>query len=174
MFVRRAMRMVSAMVLAGGAAGLVGCAAGGGDGPRSGVRADPDDPGVIIVNPFSPEELRVHPLTRVVRNAQTGGREIEAHVELIDRFGHPVKALGTFNFSLYRTGGAGDPTEQLIRWTVDLETAAANAEPYDLVTRTYRLVLSGAPTEPRTERGLLLVARMTLLDGRTISSTHRF
>jgi len=161
---------VGVVAVAGGCAGTE--LSKEGVGAYAGMTEDGAE--VIVVNPFSPTELRVHPLTRVVVNAQSGRREIEAHVELIDRFGHPVKALGVFNFSLYRTGGTGDPTEQLMRWTIDLEDPAANAEPYDLVTRTYRVVLAGAPDEPRGERGLLLVARMTVLDGRTISSTHRF
>ena len=136
--------------------------------------AQPPAGELVVVNAFSPVELRVHPLTRVVLNPQRGANEIEAHLELIDRFGHTVKALGEFNFSLYRTGGVGDPTEQLMRWSVDLSNPNANAEPYDMVTRTYRLILTGAPTEGRGERGLLLVARFTPIDGATISSTHRF
>lgn len=166
-------------VWAAAAAGVLACAvawSAGCAGPERETPPDVDgnDPGVIIANPFPPTELRVHPLTRIVTDPQRGSREVEAHVELIDRFGHSVKALGTFNFSLYRTGGVGDPTEQLRHWSVDLSTGEANARPYDMVTRTYRLVLAGVPDEPRDARGLLLVARLTLLDGRTISSTHRF
>ena len=132
--------------------------------------------GTVIryVNPFAPETMRVHPLTRFTTDAVDGDPRIDAHFELFDANRDPVKALGLVSFQLYREDvGSGSPI-QLERWQVDLTDPAANAEPYDRVTRTYRLSLRGVPTSVTQTTRLLLLAQFTTPEGRTLSATHRF
>lgn len=132
---------------------------------------------VIYVNPFAARELRIHPLTRVIEQDANNARSIEAHVELLDRFGHPVKSLGTLNFTLYRGdagGSAANPLEQLKRWSVDLSNPAQNSAVYDIVTRTYQVILTDVPGSNGSERGFELVVRFTSREDVPVSSTHRF
>jgi hypothetical protein len=157
---------------------LWGCGAVGGGGDREvGVAVRTDGKDVVYVNPFAARELRIHPLTRVIDDPAAGARSIEAHIELLDRFGHPVKALGQFNFTLYRGdagGSTADPLEQLKRWSVDLSDPGGNSAVYDIVTRTYQIILTDVPGSPGSERGFELVVRFTSEENITVSSTHRF
>jgi len=145
------------------ALGLVagGCAAT--DGPPG-----PIEPGVggvgesavlpgpsAVLASLQPERLRVHPLTRLERDA--GGRlRLVCHVELADRFGHPTKWFGLVRVEVYRPGEAvgevsgaagavGGGEQQSGMWSVDLTSPERNAEVFDWVTRTYRLELVGLP-----------------------------
>jgi hypothetical protein len=87
---------------------------------------------------FSPVELRVHPLTQV-RSEGTESR-LTLHVELRDRFGDSVKAIGTLRVDILRPG----QDEPAIAWEVtDLEDAAASTRRFDPSTRTYRVPLRG-------------------------------
>src|SRR5205809_166521 len=83
--------------------------------------------------PLAPERLRIHPLTRVTTEATPDGpqQQIVCHLELKDRFGHSVKALGRLRVELYRpaTADAGSPvseTQELI-WDIDLRDPVENA-----------------------------------------------
>ncbi|MFG0293896.1 MAG: hypothetical protein ACF8MJ_12195 [Phycisphaerales bacterium JB050] len=130
---------------------------------------------VRYINPFAPETLRIHPLTRFVTDPVDGDPRIDAHFELFDTHRDPVKALGVISFQLYRDDeSSGGSPIQLERWQVDLTDPAANAEPYDRVTRTYRLSLRGVPESVSQSSRLLLLAQFTTPDGQTLSATHRF
>lgn len=132
--------------------------------------------GAVIryVNPFAPETLRIHPLTRFITDPVEGDPRIDAHFELFDANRDPVKALGLVSFQLYRDDATSGSPIQLERWQVDLTDPAANAEPYDRVTRTYRLSLRGVPESITQSTRLLLLAQFTTPEGRTLSATHRF
>jgi hypothetical protein len=129
---------------------------------------------VRYINPFAPETLRIHPLTRFINDPVDGDPRIEAHFELADTHGDPVKALGIVSFQLYRDDDSSGSPIQLERWQVDLTDPAANAEPYDRVTRTYRLSLRGVPDTITPTTRLLILAQFASPEGRTLSATHRF
>jgi hypothetical protein len=131
---------------------------------------------VVYVNPFTPVRLDVHPLTRVMRDASTGARSIEAHVELFDAYNQPVKALGTFVFELYEEGvGEGGGRTQIQRWKVDKTLdPAQNARAFDRVTRTYSIRLTEAASAAGPGRRLSLRVQFTPTGGTPVSSDHRF
>lgn len=128
-------------------------------------------------NPFAPVEVRVHPLTRLVREKdEDGGFRIEAHIEMLDAAGDGVKGAGTLVIELYRGSGpvAGVGEEdQLDRWSINLADLAVNAEAYDRVTRTYRVILTGLPNYLKGPEGLTLRIRLTTPSGRQLSSEAR-
>lgn len=124
----------------------------GADGPAEQARAAADA--------LAPDRLRIHPLTRITRiTRETSGKtgavetQLACHLELKDRFGHAVKALGRMRIELYRPtssepGGVGGGVveNQDLVWEVDLRDPEKNALLYDdLVTRTYALHLGGLP-----------------------------
>lgn len=126
-------------------AGLGGCGGGPVDwgwtppaAPRNDLREG--------YNPFAPESVRVFPLTHLGRD-DGGQPAIICHIELRDRWGDSVKALGPMQVQLYRPEGGLDATSavQILRWDVALEDERENAASYDPATQTYRLVLVGLP-----------------------------
>lgn len=121
--------------------GLAGCS-----GPTVWSWTEPATPRNDLrpgYNPFAPHAVRVYPLTRLGRDEQ-GEPAIICHVELRDRWGDPVKALGALQVQLYGPSGEGT-AEQILRWDVALSDERLNAQTYDPATRTYRLVLVGLP-----------------------------
>lgn len=138
--------------------------------PTQPVGSEPD-------NPFAPVEIRIHPLTRLVREQdEDGGSRIEAHIEMLDEVGDGVKGAGQLTIELYRGSGpvAGVGEEdQVQRWTLDLVDRRANAGAYDRVTRTYRVVLTGLPLFIKGPEGLTLRVRLTTPAGRQLSSEAR-
>lgn len=102
----------------------------------------PIDPAALL-----PERLRIHPLTRFLRE-DDGRLDLIVHLELRDRFGQSVKGLGIARIELYQpTGGSGSGAQtQEAVWEVDLREGGANADAYDdLITRTYTLPLTDLP-----------------------------
>lgn len=125
---------------------------------------------------FAPERLRVHPLTRIVRQEESGRTVVEAHIELLDHWGDSTKWLGVLAMELYRpgAGGAAGGQEQVNVWNLDLTDPEANAQAYDRVTRTYRATLTGVSSEPNRTRGWSLRVTFNTPQGRQLSDTHRF
>ncbi len=145
----------SILVLALGAAALAGC---GGKGAGRAGDVLPAD--FVTWNPdresFQPARIRIHPLTRVTREAGKGtsdGAEVLiCHIELRDRFDQVVKCLGLVQVELVaadtqgRPKSAGDEPERV--WQVDLRDPMHNAAAFDdIVTRTYALHLGALPPE---------------------------
>lgn len=138
-----------------------------------------------VADALAPSRLRIHPLTRLERDA-AGDLRIVCHLELADRFSHSGKWLGVARVELYRPGdrpagdgpvGAspssvrGDDRQDTV-WDVPLTDAARNAELYDWVSRTYILPLGDLPawveavSEGRSrDDTMTLRAYFTLLDG---------
>jgi len=97
-------------------------------------------------NAFAPVSLRVFPLTHLGRD-ERGEAAIICHIELRDRWGDSVKALGPLQMQLYRPEGGVDATDavQILRWEVALQDERENIASYDPATQTYRVVLVGLP-----------------------------
>jgi hypothetical protein len=100
---------------------------------------------------FAPVRVKIHPLTRFVWLEAVGAvPHIEAHVELLDRWGLPVRALGELRFvarfSLQTTRAitTTDPGfTGKVTWSVDMTDPERNAaDLYDRITRTYRISLT--------------------------------
>ena len=122
---------------------------------------------------FAPDAIRIHPLTRLARDRDTGRLYVEAHVELLDRWKHGVKALGEIRFELYElTGTRGK--EQLSRWVRDLSDPEQNSDAYDRVTHTYRFALIGIESNIEPARTYELEAYFTPLGGQALQTWHRF
>lgn len=100
---------------------------------------------------FRPARIRIHPLTRLDRGADRPTRLI-VHIELLDRWGLPVRALGTLRliarFDAPQTARIAESIPGftgVAGWTIDMTDPDANATRfYDRVTRTYRIPLSHA------------------------------
>jgi hypothetical protein len=102
--------------------------------------------------PFWPRRMRVHPLTRVARDAATGATFIEARIEFMDESGHTVKGVGQVRLDLHDPDRPGGSSTPVATWSRDLRNLPTNARHYDEVTRTYlfRLEVEGAafPQQP--------------------------
>jgi len=101
--------------------------------PSSGASAAPS-----ASWPFWPESMRLHPLTRLALDPETGEQVIECRIEFLDPDGQTSRAVGQLTLQLYPE--AGTPTADnlaLQTWNQDLRELALNRRQYDVVTRTY-------------------------------------
>ena len=91
--------------------------------------------------PFRPTQLRVHPLTRAVMDAETNEPIIEVRIEFIDPNGHTTKGVGQIRIDLL-SNTADNP---IAIWSRDLRDLEVNFEHYDEITQTYlfRLRING-------------------------------
>ncbi|MBL0921570.1 MAG: hypothetical protein IBJ10_05510 [Phycisphaerales bacterium] len=128
--------------------------------------------------PFGAARIEVHPLTRLVRDpASPGIIQIEAHVEMFDRWGHGAKDVGVLRFELYRAGrpdaGAeAEPRQQLV-WTLDLTDPRQSSARFDPITRTYVVPLDEAPDWSLEGAPPTLLVQFTTPDGRRLTATRR-
>jgi hypothetical protein len=102
---------------------------------------------------MTPARMLIHPLTRVGTDA-SGQPALLLYIELRDRFGQNARALGMLHVVVQHPGrdpisagsGGGTPGLDAMAWDVDLRDPDQNALLYDdLITRTYRLTLTGLP-----------------------------
>jgi len=84
--------------------------------------------------------MRIHPLTRLVTDADSGRTFIEARIEFFDRETHTTKGCGQLRIDLYDLSGVA-PRGPLATWEMDLSDPATNRKRYDDVTRTYLFTL---------------------------------
>ncbi len=138
---------------------LSGCQAGGSS-------ATPSEP-VIQVDqwPFSPESIRVHPLSRI-KYGDDGSLQVQGRIEFLDRDGFSTRGVGTLKIILAGSSSGGSHAES--SWESDLNDLETNGQYYDEVTRTYLYSLSldevgDVPLEPS------LHVRLVLPDGRILS-----
>ena len=125
---------------------------------------------------FAPVRVTIHPLSGVRPDRESGHRQVEAHIELFDRWDHPVKALGTVVFELYREAGvasAGDIGAQVARWDYEMTDPDVNARAYDPVTRTYRFQLNDGEDALSGGAGWTLRVLFTRLDGVALEGSGR-
>ncbi len=96
--------------------------------------------------PYWPTRVRIHPLTRVVRDEKTARKLIEARIEFFDRDGSPTRGFGELRIDLHDR-----PTSSLLgaqaKWEMDLRVLEFNNERYDDVTRTYLFPLEVDPDQ---------------------------
>jgi len=176
----RWIRPISRSFVASVAAGaLCACSTGSdrADGLTSRVPDEEDlrERGIPSDDPFTPTELRIHPLTRLSVQPQTGMPHIDAHIELRDAAGDPVKSLGELTLVLFRGERVGQSQRQAVSWSVDeFGTVAGNARAFDHVTRTYRFRLEGLPSDLDPNEGLALEARLRVGDAPELSSRLAF
>jgi hypothetical protein len=109
-------------------------------------------PGTGSAHPFAPATLRIHPLTQIDTDARAADGtpdprpRLVVFMELKDRFGDTVKALGTFHAELIRPGeGALPAMEQpVMEWDeASFASPEANSGRFDPATRMYRIQLTG-------------------------------
>jgi hypothetical protein len=114
------------------ACGLAGCATPEG-ADRVGVDPATGEP---VPWPYWPTTMRIHPLSRLVTDADSGRTVIEARIEFLDRDGQTTRACGQLRIDLY-DASANFPTQPVTTWEMDLRDLAINRQRYDDVTRTY-------------------------------------
>ena len=142
--------------------------------PKAGAR--PGAPAASLrAWPFVPERIDVHPLTRIVASAERGA-QILAHIEMRDRFGDDVKAVGELLIELYDdigpVEGVGE-RRQVDVWRFDLADLDANRRAYDPVTRTYRLELTEVRSESLKAARALVVATLITPSGSRLTAQRR-
>jgi hypothetical protein len=108
--------------------------------PPNGQSASPIGPSAAQPAswPFWPKSMRLHPLTRLALDPETGEQVIECRIEFLDPDGQTSRAVGQLTLQLYPD--AGTPTADnlaLQTWNQDLRDLALNRRQYDVVTRTY-------------------------------------
>lgn len=132
--------------------------------------------------PFGAVELRIHPLTRVTTSpddAEVPGPQIEAHLELLDSFGLPVRDTGVLRFELFQGLPGVDPAAapaSSLRdsvWNLDLTDPSRSARQFDRVTSTYVIPLPGAPDWIFDNAPATLRVELTTPDGRRLVATRR-
>jgi hypothetical protein len=116
---------------------------------------------------FEPVELRIHPLTRLRELPAQPGKSVDLYFELLDRFGHGVKSLGTLTVELRAVGVGGQREPFQVRtWTVEMTDPASSSAAFDRVTRTYHVTLADVPTG---EAGSSLRVRFRTGRGRDVT-----
>ncbi len=101
---------------------------------------------------FAPATVRLYPLTHLQRDEDGRGRLI-AYVEVKDRWGDSIKALGSLQMQLYRPMRDGSLVRESV-WDIDLRSEDVNVALFDPVARAYRVQLVGLPgwVEPMIDR----------------------
>jgi len=123
--------------------------------------------------PFWPADVRIHPLSRVTTDQETGDRIIEIRLEFFDPEGHTMKAVGQVRFDLHRQGESAN-TAPLQTWEqrTDLRDMELNRLYFDDVTQTYlfRLPIEEAvlPARPQVRAYYLGADGATLQTEREI------
>ncbi len=158
----------AALILPAVVTGCVEPKAGVGDGG-----ADEAEIRYGVRNPFEPERLVVLPLTRLMMRGPEGEPAIELLFELVDQYGHGVKALGTVAVELVRGSSARGGRHQVLVWNVDLTEPSRNAEPYDRVTRAYRIALTDLPDDMPAPEQLSLEVQFTSIEGTRVRGSYR-
>ena len=99
--------------------------------------------GALAACPFSPESMRLFPLTHAEVSAR-GEAVLIVFIEMRDHWGDTVKGTGSLELRLTRASGEPAGATGSV-WAIDLSDLARNAALYDPSTRTYRFALDGLP-----------------------------
>ena len=142
---------------------LAACAPADGNG-RVRLSADAAD------WPYAPASIRVHPISRIKMDRESGTAVVQARIELLDPDGFSTRGLGSLTLLLSGQSENGIMLMSQTEWKCDLNDLKTNRKYYDEVTRTYQVTLDlsprmGVPWEPR------LRAMLVTPDGRTLSDT---
>lgn len=166
----RAGRLARAVLLAGSAMTLSACET------TAKPSGDPDsiESGPMLedsVWPFWPVSMRIHPLTRLTEDPESGRPVIELRVEFNDAFGHTTKCVGEIVAELH--DGMPEMDDEAVDenfWRRDLRRLNTNQTHYDEVTRTYLLRLFVEPEDLPDDPHLRVMLQST--DGRVLVATE--
>jgi hypothetical protein len=88
---------------------------------------------------FTPQKMRLHPLSRILPADKNALRTLEARLEFTDQFGDIGKGAGAVYIELfaYESLVPNHHGDRLGIWNFDLSTPQANKEHWDSITRTY-------------------------------------
>lgn len=129
---------------------------------RSASLDGPGEPGASPESwPFEPTEVRLHPLSRAVRDA--AGCRVEALVECRDRSGDATRAVGM----LWAEAGT---TEERRAVEADLSVMDTNAAVWDQVLRVYRLRLELPQASCPAQGQMPVDIRLKLPGGRMLAA----
>ena len=95
--------------------------------------------------PYWPRRMRIHPLTQLATDRETGELVLEVRIEFFDDESHTTKAIGQTLVDLLPGRRPGDEREPMETWVCDLVDPVSNFEHYDAVTRTYLFRLEFDP-----------------------------
>ncbi len=84
-----------------------------------------------------PQSMRVHPLTRVIAQANTEPPIVEMRVEFVDPIGHPIKSTGQMAITYNDSTGSIRNVPPIGLWETDLRDLEVNRSHWDDVTETY-------------------------------------
>lgn len=120
--------------------------------------------------PYAPASIRVHPLSRIKIDRETGLEIVQARIEFQDVDGFSTRGLGQLTISLTGPSNGGVMLMSKTEWECNLNDPQLNRQYYDEVTRTYQMTLkltpqTDVPFEPR------LRAVLTTPQGETLSDT---
>lgn len=118
--------------------------------------------------PFWPTRVRLHPSTRIIKDAPSSQWLIETRIEFADSDGASSKAVGQLTIQLW-DGSAASATEPLQTFNMDLRDPAVNRRQYDDVMRTYlfRLEVDAAKLPENPEIRVYFVS----VDGQNLNAT---
>jgi len=120
---------------------------------------------------FDAANMRLHPLTRIVR--RSGAPVLDVHAEMVDAWGDTAKSLGVFRLELRRSGLREGDLEDAVRWEIDLRDPATNSARFDRVTQTYLLRLRDLPEWVSKDPYAVLSATFVRDDGALLTSSKR-
>jgi hypothetical protein len=114
--------------------------------------------------------MRLHPLTRLTGDLDTGEQIIECRIEFEDPDNQTCRAVGQLTLQLYPEGASALSGKALQTWNQDLRNLELNRRQYDDVTRTYlfRLQLTVPPPAGSELRAFFLSS-----DGRRLNAEMR-
>jgi len=120
--------------------------------------------------PFWTNQIRVHPLTRLVRGDDPNRGVLDLRVEAFDADGIDGRAVGVVTIELAgRSRLNADPGRH--EWRLDLVDPAINRRTFDTVTRTYHGRYEIVWTTPPPDASSLeLTVTLESADGRVLSS----
>jgi hypothetical protein len=120
-----------------------GCKPDEASSPSPAALRTPDE-GASARWPFWPETMRLHPLTRLVLDVDSGDAVIESRIEFLDREEDTTKGWGRLRIDLHDESDGPNETARA-EWNLDLRDPGVNRQYFDDVTRTYLFRLELAP-----------------------------
>ena len=126
-----------------------------------------------ITWPYAPASIRVHPISRIKIDPETGQAHVKAHIEFLDIDGFSTRGIGRLEFVLSGQGDGSTVSISKTTWECDLNNPDTNSEYFDEVTRAYLATLElspgvDVPWDPRFKATLVLPDGSRLSDTSTI------
>ena len=118
-------------------------------GPGGPAPPDRDEGEAFIAWPYWPARMRVHPLSRLVRDPALDREVVETRLEFLDRDLVTTRCFGEVYLELDVPSDEVPPSPAST-WLIDLRDPEANANHFDIVTRTYLFKLDFGNEKPPT------------------------